>query len=81
MFCGGSTAETFADYGVGPNHVLPTGGSARFQAGLSPMTFLKAPTWMELSDPFEVIDDTVGLARHEGLEGHARAAEARSVLG
>lgn len=77
MFCGGSTAETYADYGVGPNHVLPTGGSARFQSGLSPMTFLKAPTWLQLTHPNEVASDTARLARHEALEGHARAAEAR----
>jgi histidinol dehydrogenase len=77
MFCGSSSAETFADYGVGPNHVLPTSGSARFQSGLSPMTFLKAPTWLELSDPLDVISDTAQLARHETLEAHARAAEAR----
>lgn len=77
MFCGGTSAEAFADYGVGPNHVLPTGGSARFQSGLSPITFLKAPTWLQLTDPSEVVSDTVRLARHEALEGHARAAEAR----
>jgi histidinol dehydrogenase len=77
MFCGSSSAETFADYGAGPNHVLPTGGSARFQSGLSPVTFLKAPTWLALSDAGEVIADTARLARHEALEGHARAAEAR----
>jgi len=77
MFCGGASAEAFADYGVGPNHVLPTGGSARFQSGLSPITFLKAPTWLALSDPGEVMSDTGRLARHEGLEGHERAAAAR----
>lgn len=77
MFRGGHSGETFADYGIGPNHVLPTGGSSRFQSGLSPMTFLKAPTWLELTDPGEVMSDTARLARHEGLEGHARAAEAR----
>lgn len=77
LFCGTSTAETFADYGIGPNHVLPTGGSARFQSGLSPMTFLKAATWLELTDARQVMSDTAELARHESLEGHARAAEAR----
>lgn len=77
MFCGSSSAEAFADYGIGPNHVLPTGGSARFQSGLSPMTFLRAPTWLELTDPNEAMSDTTRLARHEALEGHARAAEAR----
>ena len=77
MFCGSSSAETFADYGVGPNHVLPTGGSARFQSGLSPMTFLRAATWLEIRDAGQIMSDTADLARHEALEGHARAAEAR----
>jgi histidinol dehydrogenase len=77
VFLGGQSAEAFADYGVGPNHVLPTGGGARFQSGLSVMTFLKAPTWSQLDDPAELVDDTVLLARLEGLEAHARAARIR----
>jgi phosphoribosyl-ATP pyrophosphohydrolase/phosphoribosyl-AMP cyclohydrolase/histidinol dehydrogenase len=74
VFLGGRSAEAFADYGVGPNHVLPTAGGARFQSGLSVMSFLKAPTWSRLDDPSELIEDTVLLARLEGLEAHARAA-------
>ena len=77
VFLGGRSAEAFADYGVGPNHVLPTAGGARYQSGLSVMTFLKTPTWSRLDDPAELIDDTVLLARLEGLEGHARAAMIR----
>ena len=77
IFVGSHSAETFADYGIGPNHVLPTGGGARFQSGLSVMTFLRAPTWLRVTDPTEIIDDTAVLARIEGLEGHARAAELR----
>ncbi len=77
VFLGGQSAEAFADYGVGPNHVLPTAGGARFQSGLSVMTFLKAPTWSRLDDPAELVEDTVLLARLEGLEAHARAAMVR----
>lgn len=77
LFVGGGSAETFADYGVGPNHVLPTGGGARYQSGLSVLTFLKAPTWSRLDDPGALIDDTMHLARLEGLEAHARAAQLR----
>jgi histidinol dehydrogenase len=77
VFLGGQSAEAFADYGVGPNHVLPTGGGARFQSGLSVMTFLKSPTWSRLDDPAELVEDTVLLARLEGLEAHARAAQIR----
>jgi phosphoribosyl-ATP pyrophosphohydrolase/phosphoribosyl-AMP cyclohydrolase/histidinol dehydrogenase len=77
VFVGEGSAEVFADYGVGPNHVLPTGGGARFQSGLSVLTFLKAPTWSRLDDPNPLVEDTVHLARLEGLEAHARAAAIR----
>ena len=71
----------FGDYGVGPNHVLPTGGTARFSAGLSVLTFLRMRTWMSSDTGPEngVIRDTAALARLEGLEGHARAAEMRVI--
>jgi phosphoribosyl-ATP pyrophosphohydrolase/phosphoribosyl-AMP cyclohydrolase/histidinol dehydrogenase len=78
MFIGSDSAETFADYGLGPNHVLPTGGTARFQSGLSVMTFLRSPTWSRLDDPGDLVEDTALLARLEGLEAHARAAERRT---
>lgn len=78
LFVGGSAAEAFADYGAGPNHVLPTGGGAKFQAGLSVMTFLKPSTWLAIDRPGDLIDDTSRLARLEGLEAHARAALRRS---
>ncbi len=77
LFLGGDSAEAFADYGVGPNHVLPTGGGARYQSGLSVLTFLRSPTWSRLDDPTLLVDDTVLLARLEGLEAHARAAQHR----
>ena len=78
LFVGGGSAEVFADYGAGPNHVLPTGGGARFQSGLSVSTFLRSPTWTRLDDPAALVEDTVLLARLEGLEAHARAAERRA---
>ena len=77
VFIGSSSAETFSDYGSGPNHVLPTGGSARFQSGLSVLTFLRSPTWSLLDDPSLIVEDTMLLARLEGLEAHARAAHLR----
>ena len=77
MFVGSSSAEAYADYGVGPNHVLPTGGGARFQSGLSVATFLKTPTWLDLDDPSAIAADSASLARIEGLEAHAIAAERR----
>lgn len=77
LFLGEGSAEVFADYGMGPNHVLPTGGGARFQSGLSVFTFLRSPTWSRLEDPGRLVEDTVALARLEGLEAHARAAQRR----
>lgn len=80
LFIGGECAEVLGDYGLGPNHVLPTGGSARHAAGLSVFTFLRARTWLRL-DPAAPIgpiyETTAAFARLEGLEGHARAAESR----
>jgi phosphoribosyl-ATP pyrophosphohydrolase/phosphoribosyl-AMP cyclohydrolase/histidinol dehydrogenase len=77
VFVGEGSAEVFGDYGVGPNHVLPTGGTARFSGGLSVFTFLRIRTWLHIDPPTGLIADVAGLARLEGLEGHARAAEAR----
>jgi len=72
--------EVLGDYGAGPNHVLPTGGSARSSGGLSVLTFLRPRATLVLDDPAaarELLTDAAHLARLEGLEGHARAAEAR----
>ena len=80
LFVGRGSAEAFADYGSGPNHVLPTGGGARFQSGLSVLTYLRSPTWMRLDEPELLVADTAFLARLEGLEAHARAAEIRSRI-
>lgn len=79
VFIGKGSAEVFGDYGVGPNHTLPTGGSARFVAGLSVFTFLRARTFLDLEPTPTLIADTARLARLEGLEAHARAAETRKI--
>ncbi|CAI5718877.1 unnamed protein product [Peronospora destructor] len=80
LFIGGRAAEVFGDYGAGPNHVLPTGGTAKYTGGLSVHTFLRIRTWMRIDDAKEsqaLVKDSTLLARMEGLEGHARAAEKR----
>lgn len=74
--------EVLGDYGAGPNHVLPTGGSARATGGLSVLTFLRTRTTLVLDAPDaarELLADAAHLARLEGLEGHARAAELRGA--
>lgn len=80
LFVGSDAAEVFGDYGAGPNHVLPTGGAARFTGGLSVLTFLRVRTWIDIDDPAAAAPlarDARALARMEGLEGHAAAADCR----
>jgi phosphoribosyl-ATP pyrophosphohydrolase/phosphoribosyl-AMP cyclohydrolase/histidinol dehydrogenase len=80
LFVGIDSAEVFGDYGVGPNHTLPTGGVARFKGGLSVFDFLRVRTWLKLEDgdaAESMARDAAALARLEGLEAHARAAERR----
>ena len=79
IFIGAHTAEVFGDYGLGPNHTLPTGGTARSFAGLSVFDFLRIRTTIELTESpsAQTVESIARLARLEGLEAHARAAEIR----
>ena len=80
LFVGPGAAEVLGDYGAGPNHVLPTSGAARHRGGLSVLDFLAVRTWLRIDDPAaarELAGDAARLARLEGLEAHARAAERR----
>ncbi|MCR9243874.1 MAG: histidinol dehydrogenase [bacterium] len=77
LFIGSASAEVFGDYGAGPNHVLPTARTARFQAGLSVLTFLRPLTFLELDEPGVLAPDVARLARMEGLTAHARSAQHR----
>jgi histidinol dehydrogenase len=80
LFIGTHAAEVLGDYGAGPNHTLPTGGTGRYTGGLSVFNFLAVRTWMRIDDPAasqDMVADTIVMARLEGLEGHARAAEKR----
>ncbi|MEM1448896.1 MAG: histidinol dehydrogenase [Planctomycetota bacterium] len=78
-FLGERSAEVFGDYGVGPNHVLPTGGAARYSGGLGVLSFLRVRTWLRLDDVAPVATDVETLARLERLTGHAEASRARST--
>jgi phosphoribosyl-ATP pyrophosphohydrolase/phosphoribosyl-AMP cyclohydrolase/histidinol dehydrogenase len=80
LFLGSASAEVLGDYGAGPNHTLPTGGSARSTGGLSVHHFLRPRTWLRLEPSPEtdrLATDAAALGRMEGLEAHARAAERR----
>lgn len=78
LFIGVQATVPFGDYLAGPNHTLPTGRSARYSGSLSPLTFLRAQTWMEVTGDIDALAaDTERFARLEGLHGHAAAARAR----
>ncbi len=82
LFIGAASAEVFGDYGAGPNHTLPTGGTARFQAGLSVMHFLRLRSWMQIDNTSQARDlcsDARRLAGIEGLLGHAASVQARKL--
>ena len=81
IFVGHQAAESFGDYLAGSSHVLPTDGAARFTGGVSTMTFMKAMTVQRISPraAAQLAAPAAILARLEGLEAHARAAEARNV--
>jgi len=84
LFVGEHAAEVLGDYGAGPNHTLPTGGTGRYTGGLSVFNFLRIRTWMRVDDKAAsqgMVNDSIVMARLEGLEGHARAAECRSTQG
>ncbi|CAM9515257.1 unnamed protein product [Chrysoparadoxa australica] len=74
LFVGSDAAEVLGDYGAGPNHVLPTGGTARYTGGLSVFNFIRIRTWMRIDNAVEsqsLVSDAVELARLEGLEGYS----------
>jgi histidinol dehydrogenase len=79
IFIGDYSAQAAGDYGLGPNHVLPTGGVARFRGGLSVADFVKIMTVQEISrSGFRKIAPSIlTLAEAEGLKAHARSIELR----
>lgn len=80
VFVGAWTATAFADYAAGSNHVLPTGGSARFAQGLSVDAFVKRMAVVEL-DPAAagaLASHVAAIADEEGLWAHARSARLRA---
>ena len=76
IFLGDDSAEVFGDYIAGPSHVMPTGGSARFNSALNVRHFLKYQPFINLSkkEVLSVIDEVINLAELENLDGHAQSA-------
>ena len=79
IFVGDYSAQAAGDYASGPNHVLPTGGAARFRGGLSVMDFVKVITIQELSSRglHKLAPAIVQLAETEGLRAHADSIRVR----
>jgi histidinol dehydrogenase len=79
IFLGEYSAEVMADYVAGPSHVMPTGGTARFASALSVRNFLRVSPFLNLSEKafMELATDASELARAEGLDAHAAAADRR----
>lgn len=79
IFLGAYTSESLGDYCAGPNHVLPTSGTARFSSPLGVYDFQKRSSLIEVSAAGAQVLGTVAaeLAYGEGLQAHARAAELR----
>ncbi|MFP4016054.1 MAG: histidinol dehydrogenase [Halanaerobiales bacterium] len=79
IFIGDYSSEPLGDYMAGPNHVLPTSGTARFASPLNTDDFLKKSSiiYYQKSELAEVKDDVIRLAELEGLDAHARAIKVR----
>ncbi|SFA44121.1 histidinol dehydrogenase [Parageobacillus thermantarcticus] len=79
IFLGRFSSEPVGDYFAGPNHVLPTNGTARFSSGLSVDEFVKKSSIIFYSEPAlkRNVEKIAAFARLEGLEAHARAVEER----
>ena len=79
IFIGRFSPEAMGDYIAGPNHVLPTSGSAKFSSGLSVNDFLKRHSLIKITKTgIERLGPSViNLAEHENLEGHANSIKIR----
>ena len=79
VFLGRSAPEALGDYFAGPNHTLPTAGSARFSSPLGVDDFVKRSSFLYYSqEALQAVSPQIQrFARQEGLEGHARSVAAR----
>ena len=79
IFAGENSPEPLGDYFAGPNHVLPTGGTAKFYSVLNVETFFKRSSLISYTrqDLLNVADDIISLANIEGLNAHANAVALR----
>ena len=83
IFIGKFSPEAIGDYIAGPNHVLPTSGSAKFSSGLSVNDFLKRHSLIKItkSGIERLGPSVINLAKHENLDGHANSIKIRLKKG
>jgi len=83
IFLGAFTSESLGDYCAGPNHVLPTSGTARFSSPLGVYDFQKRSSLIEVSEAGAQVLGPIAaeLAYGEGLQAHAQAAQMRLKQG
>ena len=81
VFLGAYSPEPLGDYFAGPNHVLPTGGTARYYSVLNVETFMKRTSIISYTQEHldAVSDDVIRLAEAEGLQAHANAVKLRKL--
>ena len=81
VFLGAYSPEPLGDYFAGPNHVLPTGGTARYYSVLNVETFMKRTSIISYTQEQldAVSDDVIRLAEAEGLQAHANAVKLRKL--
>ena len=79
IFLGAYSPEPLGDYYAGPNHILPTGGTAKFYSVLNVETFMKKTSIIAYTDKAltAVADDIIVMAEAEGLQAHANAIRKR----
>ncbi len=77
VFVGAAAGTAFGDYIAGSNHILPTGGAARFASALSARSFRRSFTEVRITDPGRLARAAAPVARAEGFELHAQSMEIR----
>ena len=90
IFLGTYSPEAIGDYVAGPNHVLPTGGTARFTSGLGVLSFMKRTSLigcsrdglgLSVKGAISLADAAMTLAQAEGLHAHAESVRLRGMNG
>ena len=80
LFLGAYAPESAGDYATGSNHILPTGGAARFASAVGPSTFMRRMSVVDLSDDAvtALTPHLAEMAQAEGFPYHRRSAEVRA---